>query len=170
MQVAPTRPLFVTRAKLVNKKLTTRAKKFWGRYGTTPKHPSRTRARLATLRSLNWPDNYDELSSPEQTAVRDVASVLGFTPEQTAVRATQDQKMTEYRLAVNSAAHAANEEAAATLALINAGPAGTTTNSTDTPVKATKPGTEASAANPIDLITPEGSPVAPKRRLRRSIL
>ena len=135
-------------------KLTTRAKKFWGRYGTTPKHPSRTRARLATLRSLNWPDNYDELSSPEQTAVR----------------ATQDQKMTEYRLAVNSAAHAANEEAAATLALINAGPAGTTTNSTDTPVKATKPGTEASAANPIDLITPEGSPVAPKRRLRRSTL
>ena len=69
MQVAPTRPLFVTRAKLVNK-LTTRAKNFWGRYGTTPKHPSRTRARLATLRSLNWPDNYDELSSPEQTAVR----------------------------------------------------------------------------------------------------
>ena len=153
MQVAPTRPLFVTRAKLVNK-LTTRAKNFWGRYGTTPEHPSRTRARLATLRSLNWPDNYDELSSPEQTAVR----------------ATQDQKMTEYRLAVNSAAHAANEEAAATLALINAGPAGTTTNSTDTPVKATKPGTEASAANPIDLITPEGSPVAPKRRLRRSTL
>ena len=71
--------------------------------------------------------------------------------------------MTEYRLAVNSAAHAANEEAAATLALINAGPAGTTTNSTDTPVKATKPGTEASAANPIDLTTPDGSPVGPTR-------
>ena len=92
------------------------------------------------------------------------------SPEQTAVRATQDQKMTEYRLAVNSAAHAANEEAAATLALINAGPAGTTTNSTDTPVKATKPGTEASAANPIDLITPEGSPVAPKRRTFGGVL
>ena len=112
-------------------KLTTRAKKFWGRYGTTPKHPSRTRARLATLRSLNWPDNYDELSSPEQTAVR----------------ATQDQKMTEYRLAVNSAAHAASQQAVATHALI----AWTTTNSTDTPVKATNPGTEASLANPIDL-------------------
>ena len=141
MQVAPTRPLFVTRAKLVNKKLTTRAKKFWGRYGTTPKHPSRTRARLATLRSLNWPDNYDELSSPEQKAVR----------------AAQDQKMTEYCLANMSAA---NEEDAANYALINAG---TTTNSTDTPVKATKPGTEASAANPIDLTTPDGSPVAPTR-------
>ena len=144
MQVAPTRPLFVTRAKLVNKKLTTRAKKFWGRYGTTPKHPSRTRARLATLRSLNWPDNYDELSSPEQTAVR----------------AALDKKFTEYLLAVNSAAHAASQQAVATHALINAG---TTTNSTDTPVKATKPGTEASAANPIDLTTPEGSPVAPRK-------
>ena len=87
---------------------------FWGRYGTTPKHPSRTRARLATLRSLNWPDNYDELSSPEQKAVR----------------AVQDQKMTEYCLANISAA---NEEDAATVALINAGPAGTTTNSTKTP-------------------------------------
>ena len=97
MQVAPTRPLFVTRAKLVNK-LTTRAKNFWGRYGTTPKHPSRTRARLATLRSLNWPDNYDELSSPEQTAVR----------------AAQDQKFMDYLMANNAAA---NEEAAATLAL-----------------------------------------------------
>ena len=140
MQVAPTRPLFVTRAKLVNK-LRTRAKNFWGRYGTTPKHPSRTRARLATLRSLNWPDNYDELSSPEQTAVR----------------AAQDQKFMDYLMANNAAA---NEEAAATLALINAG---TTTNSTDTPVRATKPGTEASAANPIDLTTPEGSPVAPTR-------
>ena len=83
MQVAPTRPLFVTRAKLVNK-LTTRAKNFWGRYGTTPKScQARTRARLVTLRSLNWPDNYDELSSPEQKAVR----------------AVQDQKMIEYCLA-----------------------------------------------------------------------
>ena len=126
-------------------KLTTRAKKFWGRYGTTPKHPSRTRARLATLRSLNWPDNYDELSSPEQTAVR----------------AALDKKFTEYLLAVNSAAHAASQQAMATHALINAGT--TTTNSTDTPVKATKPGTEASAANPINLIPPEGSPVAPMR-------
>ena len=68
--------------------------------------------------------------------------------------------MTEYCLAHISAAHAANEEAVATHALINAG---TTTNSTDTPVKATKPGTEASAANPIDLTTPEGSPVAPRK-------
>ena len=66
---------------------------------------------FATLRSLNWPDNYDELSSPEQKAVR----------------AVQDQKMTEYCLANISAA---NEEDAATVALINAGPAGTTTNST----------------------------------------
>ena len=69
--------------------------------------------------------------------------------------------MTEYCLAHISAAHAANEEAVATHALINAGT--TTTNSTDTPVKATKPGTEASLANPIDLTTPEGSPVAPTR-------
>ena len=61
--------MFVTRAKLVNK-LTTRAKNFWGRYGTTPEHPSRTRARLATLRSLNWPDNYDELLENEKTAVQ----------------------------------------------------------------------------------------------------
>ena len=44
---------------------------------------ARTRARLVTLRSLNWPDNYDELSSPEQKAVR----------------AVQDQKMIEYCLA-----------------------------------------------------------------------
>ena len=93
------------------------------------------------FRSLNWPDNYDELSSPEQTAVR----------------AAQDQKFMDDLMANNAAA---NEEAAATLALINAG---TTTNSTDTPVRATKPGTEASAANPIDLTTPEGSPVAPTR-------
>ena len=85
--------------------------------------------------------NYDELSSPEQTAVR----------------AAQDQKFMDYLMANNAAA---NEEAAATLALINAG---TTTNSTDTPVRATKPSTEASAANPIDLTTPEGSPVAPTR-------
>ena len=108
MQVAPTRALFVTRAKLVNK-LTTRAKNFWGRYGTTPKScQARTRARLVTLRSLNWPDNYDDLSSPEQKALR----------------AAQDQKMTEYCLANMSAA---NEEDAANYALINAG---TTTNST----------------------------------------
>ena len=79
------------------------------------------------------------------------------SPEQKAVRAAQDQKMTEYCLANMSAA---NEEDAANYALINAG---TTTNSTDTPVKATKPGTEASAANPIDLTTPDGSPVAPTR-------
>ena len=63
VQVAPTRARFVTRAKLVNK-LTTRANNFWGRYGSTAK--ARTRARLVTLRSLNWPDNYDELSSPER--------------------------------------------------------------------------------------------------------
>ena len=87
---------------------------------------------FATLRSLNWPDNYDELSSPQQTAVR----------------AALDKQFTEYLLAVNSAAHAASQRAVATHALINAG---TTTNSTDTPVKATKPGTEASLANPIDL-------------------
>ena len=105
---------------------------------------ARTRARLVTLRSLNWPDNYDELSSPQQTAVR----------------AALDKKFTEYLLAVNSAAHAASQQAVANYALINAG---TTTNSTDTPVKATKPGTEASLANPIDLTTPEGSPVAPTR-------
>ena len=80
MQVAPTRALFVTRAKLVNK-LTTRANNFWGRYASTAQ--ARTRARLVTLRSLNWPDNYDELSSPEQKAVR----------------AVQDQKMIEYCLA-----------------------------------------------------------------------
>ena len=136
--MAPTRARFVTRAKLVNK-LTTRANNFWGRYGSTAK--ARPRARLVMLRSLNWPDNYDELSSPEQKAVR----------------AAQDQKMTEYCLANMSAAH---EEDAANYALINAE---TTTNSTDTPVKATKPGTEASAANPIDLTTPDGSPVAPTR-------
>ena len=37
---------------------------------STPKHPSRTRARLTTLRSLNWPDNYDELLEDEKTAVQ----------------------------------------------------------------------------------------------------
>ena len=63
----------------------------------------------------------------------------------------------DYLMANNAAA---NEEAAATLPLINAG---TTTNSTDTPVRPTKPGTEASAANSINLTTPVGSPVAPTR-------
>ena len=93
----------------------------------THRRTGRTRARLTTLRSLNWPDNYDELLEDEKTAVQ----------------VAQDQANMD-NMVTNSAympmPDGPNLDQGWGIA--------TTTNSTDTPVRQ-KPGTE--AANPMDL-------------------